>query len=649
MKKITIQEIKLRNFKGVTNAHHTLGGANVIVRGTNESGKTTTFLDSLLWLFTDRDSHGRTDFQIKTIGKESEEHSVEVLLEVDGTAFRAKRTLTEKWVKARQAKDAVMEGHTNKYEWDGVPVTKTEFLKRASEALPLDNWSLLTNPLAFANMDWKERRSILLALTGDVTDEDVIAAEPSVARVPELLNGRSVEDFALVLRRDKAAAEGVLSEIPARIDEAKLAGEVEIPTSLDGNVPELEARVAELRAGMAGDNRRDALVAKRERLQTEIFDLKASAARESRRLESDALADVNHARSQLNRATALFNDSVTSVENRLTAARGDYVAQQKVVQQLVETVPAVNAKALSDDVANLATLAEPYAVDDAALKAAIERVKFGGAHDELLESLNVEHAEKLEAARAELEAIKQRGLELAQELEDAKGNDGGVSSAQEALEAAVAAQEELVEVVADTAALEKELEGVEAELTKLEGSDNQQALAAAEKELAAAKQAVADNLAAIKAAEKRISDAAKREEELKAKEVELRAELNELAEHQHLVETFSRVRSELLQGEVNQFFTEARIELFEELVSGGFKEVCTITNMDGVHWNALSTGARVRIGVDILNALQNFYGVRVPVVVDNRESVVALPPIDSQIISLVVDAGAKKLDVEVAA
>jgi hypothetical protein len=54
----------------------------------------------------------------------------------------------------------------------------------------------------------------------------------------------------------------------------------------------------------------------------------------------------------------------------------------------------------------------------------------------------------------------------------------------------------------------------------------------------------------------------------------------------------------------------------------------------------------VQVGLDIIRTLQEHYQFRPPVWIDNRESIVELPKLDCQVISLIVSEKDKTLRVE---
>ena len=57
----------------------------------------------------------------------------------------------------------------------------------------------------------------------------------------------------------------------------------------------------------------------------------------------------------------------------------------------------------------------------------------------------------------------------------------------------------------------------------------------------------------------------------------------------------------------------------------------------------LNNAMQINVGVDIIAALSGHYGCRVPLIVDNAESVTKLQEIDTQVIRLVVSESDKEL------
>ena len=136
-------------------------------------------------------------------------------------------------------------------------------------------------------------------------------------------------------------------------------------------------------------------------------------------------------------------------------------------------------------------------------------------------------------------------------------------------------------------------------------------------------------------------------EDLKAEVRRLAAEFEDLEQQLYLTEEFIRAKVRMLEDKINSKFRMARFKLFNTLVNGGIDPCCE-TVYDGVPYSNLNNGARIQIGHDNIRTLQAHYGFTCPVWIDNRESVVQIPEMDCQIISLIVSEKDKKLRIELA-
>lgn len=102
-----------------------------------------------------------------------------------------------------------------------------------------------------------------------------------------------------------------------------------------------------------------------------------------------------------------------------------------------------------------------------------------------------------------------------------------------------------------------------------------------------------------------------------------------------LCEEFARFKVQFIESGINQKFGLARFRLFREQVNGGLDDCCEVM-YDGVPYSSLNNGMRINIGVDVIRTISEHYGIRVPLVVDNAESVTRLLDAGTQVIRLVV-------------
>ena len=114
---------------------------------------------------------------------------------------------------------------------------------------------------------------------------------------------------------------------------------------------------------------------------------------------------------------------------------------------------------------------------------------------------------------------------------------------------------------------------------------------------------------------------------------------------QYLVDEFTRYKTKFVEDSINGQFRAARFRLFREQANGGIEERCDVV-YDGVPYVGLNNGAKINVGIDIINTLSHHYGVAVPLFVDNAESVTNLEYAATQVIRLVVSESDKKLRCE---
>ena len=77
-----------------------------------------------------------------------------------------------------------------------------------------------------------------------------------------------------------------------------------------------------------------------------------------------------------------------------------------------------------------------------------------------------------------------------------------------------------------------------------------------------------------------------------------------------------------------------------------YKRQCE-TIVEGVPYSTgLNSGAKMNVGIDIINKLSEHYGFYAPIFVDNSESVTRILPSESQMIKLIVSFEDKKLRIE---
>lgn len=641
-KTIRLLFLSIRNFKGCESLDLTLAGRSVSIYGDNAAGKTTIY-DALTWLLFGKDSRGRGDFEIKPLdgGGRVRDHGavtqVEATLQTQDANITLRKTFFERWSTKRGSAEASYDGNTSEYFVDGVPSKKYEFERRVNELVDEELFRTLTNVTWFCEgMDWRARRKTLLEVCGAPDDRQIMAGEPRFAALAAAMGTLSLDDLKKKVTAQRKGLNGARSTIPARLDEQKKT--VEALAGIDFSTLEAE---------------RDARAARLDQLSGELVRLSHGALADSRRNEAGSLR---------NELQKLVNENNRHRFSQLTP-----VADER---------PAMNAalEKAKRQARRSCGLAENEKQLIASTQEAIDRYRerWNQADGACFRAENCPTcgqplpAAALDAARVRFEAEKER--RKAEAVEGANWEKANLAAAEERQKMY---SDEAAAAEAEAARLEQELAdyvpGVPPAITDLPGFREQAgALTDRIKALEGEAQAMENESAAIREEIGRkcealrgelaaldgelvkkalLSFAREREEELRQEARKTAEALEELDELLFLCDEFTHFKVGYLEESINSKFRLARFKLFQEQVNGGLADCCEAA-YDGVPYGSLNNGMRVNLGVDVIRTISEHYGLRVPLVVDNAESVVSLADAGTQVIRLVVSGADKKLRCE---
>jgi len=654
-----ILNLTLRNFMGIKNLELKFNGQDANVYGTNAAGKTTCF-SAFTWLLFNKDSQNRSDFEIKTLGPDGEpehglEHMVEAVLELeDGSQLALKKVYQEKWTKKKGSATAEFTGHTTDHFIDGVPVKKSEYDAKIAEIADEEIFRMLTDPRYFNEvLHWQKRRELLLEVCGDVSDEEVINSKKELSKLADILGNRTIEQHRKVIQARRTEINKELEKIPVRIDEVKLGlpdiSDITNPDELSNDITklreELRAKQEELAQAKAGGQ-----VAEKTKelrlIEAQMMDL-----RNKHRQELDEkvgekrreLSSVQHDMAELkakidshNRNIKYRTSEISVLEERIKILRNNWHSENaKVFEQ--EQAAFLNLDTCP-------TCGQPLPLEQ--LQEAREKAlaQFNKAKAEKLESINAE-GKQLAARRSSLEdeirVSRETVDKITVELQEIEKQEAILKAEIEA----IMQGEQPVESTPEYVRLQKQHEELQEQIRQAQ-ADVSTTVAAIQKEadeISGAIQALELAQARFEARESGLQ----RIEDLKAEERRLASEFEDLERQLYLTEEFIRTKVRLLEDRINSKFKMARFKLFDVQVNGALVECCE-TTYNGVPYSNLNNGARLNIGLDIINTLADHYGFAPPVWLDNAESVTDILPTKGQQIRLIVSVADKKLRIELA-
>src|SRR5690606_2143404 len=221
MKNIFLKTLTLINFKGAK--HISIDFEDVTnIYGANGTCKTTIF-DAFTWLLFGKDSQDRKDFDIKPIDSTGNtiqkiENEVEGVLIVNGDPLTIKRIHREKWVKKRGSSDSEFAGNETVYFWDEVPMQAKEFTAKINDLLDESVFKLISNPLAFNNLKWQDRRKVLTDIARTITVDYVANG---LEHILQLTEKKTIRELQLENSHKVKKVKEELKQIPTRIDEVQ--------------------------------------------------------------------------------------------------------------------------------------------------------------------------------------------------------------------------------------------------------------------------------------------------------------------------------------------------------------------------------------------------------------------------------------------
>ena len=641
MQNIKIKRLSLENFKCHRNLALDFEGGNASIYGNNATGKTSIY-DALTWLLFGKDSHGNGEknIEIKPLGENGEvrDHNaitaVEAVLLVNGEETTLRRTYQEVWTTKRGRGEATYDGNTSEYYIDGVPVKKYAFTEAVDALVSEDTFRMLTSVSHFAEgISWQERREVLFRVANVLSDREIMMTDEKFFPLLDGMGKLSVDDYKKKLLAEKRGFVGAKTEIPARISECQKTIEDVEGMDFDAaraKIATLSAEKAAFESELLSIERNTAAEGKRmeiREVQLELFALE-NENKEYRTQQLLGKPDTAAMRRNLARLQAQH-----AAKMRTLDAEKTYVAQlDNDIASARERWITVNGETFSGGSCPTCGQALPAAQ----LKAAADA--FAAHKAQRLREIEQTANANKEARAAAWERIASAESEIA-DLESEVTKESGV----------ITDAENHVVAVTDMPGYSEKREVIQRRIDALNGeladimTDSTSARSKLLGQISEIKQEI-ESWSVYLGKESLLEYSRKRVEELQEDARNAAAKLDAIEEMLFLIDEYSRYKTQFVEDSINGMFRIARFRLFREQANGGVEDRCDAT-YEGIPHINLNSGAKINVGIDIINTLSLAYGVTVPLFVDNAESVTALESCVGQVIRLVVSENDKELRV----
>ena len=641
MTEIKINRLVLENFKCHKSLRLDFEGGNASIYGDNASGKTSIY-DALTWLLFGKDSqgNGEKNIEIKPLDASGEvkdhlaETAVEAVLDVNGEEVTLRRTYKEVWSTKRGSSQATYDGNTSEYYVDGVPCKRNAFQEKVNELVDEDTFRMLTSVSHFANgISWQERRAVLFKVAGVMDDAQILATNEAFTPLVESMGKLSLEDYKKKLLAEKRGFVGAKTEIPARINECqKTIADIE---GLDfagarAEVEALNTKKEEIDAQILAIDHDNATEQKRLEIQEAQLELSKLEADNKAYRDSQISGSVN---------VHSLNIRLTALQTQLTRKRSEFANENAYIGDHDKRISEARAAWISVNgetfTGGTCTTCGQQLPADTLQKA---RDAFEASKKSRLRDIE-------DSASFHKNAKAQAEYRLARQQEEIQQMEAEITELQTQITAAEASKVEPTDM-ADYAnrkdAIQARIDKLNADLFDIH-EDTAGLKMKLRQELSEIRGKISEQMG-ILSTENLLEYSRKRVEELRQDAKNAAECLESIEKMLFLMDEYSRYKTRFVEDSINGMFRIARFRLFREQANGGVEDRCDVVH-EGVPYISVNNGMKINLGIDIINTLSVAYGVRVPLFVDNAESVTNLEKCGSQIVRLVVSENDKELRV----
>lgn len=669
MKTIQIKQISLTNFKGLRNQVINFE-KNTDIYGANGTGK-TTIMDAFLWMLFGKDSTDRKDFEIKTLDKFNVaipkiEHEVSAVIMVNDIEIQVSRILKENWVKKRGSETTEFSGNVTEYYWDGVPMQQKAFQEKVSMILDETVFKMITNPLAFNALKWQERRKVLMDIAGAISDTDLASGNSEYENlIAQLNNGKTLVEYEKQIIASIKKAKEDLKGIPTRIDEVTKSK----PEAYD---------FLNLRVGLGLKEKALSKVDEEITDSTKAFDSKLQTINEKKTKANSLKSEIDIIK--INTRTAVENSlkpdtsTLDNLKRNLETKKGELSSYENGLNTLSTKVISINGQIESIN-GKVATLRTDWQVENAkeltfndndfhcpTCKRDFEAGDVEGKKAEMLTNFKTKKQNTLAEINSRGANLNNEKAALETEL---KGLQERIKTGKDSIEnfkTEIKKIEGSIEVETSktkaTATIDKDSLVRESLIKNSDYQSKVHELATLEvniedapivdnSELKTQRAVIVQEIDNIKSNlrnEEQIKAVDQRIAELEKEEKALSQQIAEVEKTQFAIERFNKLKIDTLEAKINEKFKFVNFRMFESQINGGESECCDAL-IDGVPFSDANTASKINAGLDIINTLCEFYEVTAPIFIDNRESIIDVIELNSQLINLIVSGEDKKLRV----
>lgn len=638
MKEVQIKKMSIENWRAQNKSIEFIGNITEI-KGRNESGKSSV-MNAFLWLLTGYDEEDRLNYNLfdNTVEQTYENAipaSVEAVFEVNGNEYTFKKTAKQGWSRARGNSEYTRKG-TDDYSFfaDGIEVSATQY-KTMVEGLfaPIDKLKIMLNLRYFLMLDWKDMRKQLESMVGDIESSDFkgdygIILKDLIKHTPDELKSL----YKAKMKPMKASIDSLPVTIETMQTNLPDLAEVEEARKSIDEAKQQMSDIDEKIVG-AGDFAKPYIDRRNAELE-EIRKLEAEYRDAERIYESNFNDEVEKIQKEI-RDVDSYNADIDKENKKAEAERESNKKElekmtdllsglQKRHEELTEQNKECKARVFTGEKCAYCGQELPEDKLEEARKRFNEQKEKDHAY---IVAQGKENKEYLERALKGIENLKAE-IEKPLEILDKKSKDD-LEDKLDDLRKAFVPYHKTTEGSAKMSVIKEK----RANLTVIPQQDNE-ALLNMKRGLLDEIEANSKKLGLKDEYDKQVEKIKALQEELKNNSIELAKLEGKLAK----VKEYEEEKAKIISDRVNGKFEYVQIEMSETNKSGDIVPACVIKDNKGVNALVTNNASRVLCGIDIAIAFQNFYGLSLPLFIDDYElfSEDNQPDVNRQVIRLIV-------------
>ena len=584
--KFSITHVLIQNFRAIESLETDLWDKTLLT-GDNETSK-TGLASAILWCMTGKDSEGNSTFEIVPSGKYGKvSPCVELECSVDGKPLTLKREH-----KAKLARDKTFKEYATVCYINGLEVGTRKFQEYISKNICDEQvFKILSNPYTFVEdcprmakeLPWQAQRRLLMELVDSSSDEELLTGKDQWEALREPLQRYdSAQQYLAFLKQESAKLQKEVGTF-----EAKVQQQQENIVPLDFTEEELRAKLKEV--------------------DDHIKELDEAS-------ESKMIAETQRTAEKAKTKIQKLQRQRDQIVQEYTQEHDEFLREKASIEA---------------EAAEARRIAEEWTAKQARYAAEVER----------LSSTKIKTV--CEHCGQTLPLQKRGEIKREVEYRLAKGN-AYIENARAKAEKAVAESNALLQSAGELKAPVypvKELDDLQEKISKAIEEANSFATASPDAELqeertkaAAETKKLNRGLYAIevnKACRERI-------EALKRSHRKNLEAVNDCQIMEDMCREFIAYKCEAAEEEINALFQTVKFQLFEKNKSNDdIREVCNLT-FNGHKYADLSASTKLVANIELLAAFQKHYGVTIPIICDNMESVTADLKTDAQVVKMYV-------------